>query len=70
MVKLMDKIWFFNIGVVYKYYFKYFFWCGGFIDGGDIGFIYVLLLMNEKIDSIKRVFVNKIVLEKIIFRWI
>ena len=68
MAKSMDKTRLSNTRVAHKHYFKYSLWRGGFTDGGDTGFTHVLLLMNEKTDSIKRAFVNKIALEKLTFR--
>lgn len=68
MAKPMDKTRLSNTGIANKHYFKYSLWRGGFTNGGRTRFTHVLLLMNEKADSINKAFVSKITLEKIISR--
>lgn len=60
MAKSMDETRLSNTRVADKHYFKYSLWRGRFTNGGDTGFTHVLLLMNEKADSINKAFVNKI----------
>ena len=62
----MDKTRLSNTRITDKHYFKYSLRRGGFTNGGHTRFTHVLLLKNEKADSINKAFVSKITVEKII----
>jgi len=64
MAKAMDKTRLSNTRIADEHYFKYSLWRGGFTNGGHTRFTHILLLKNEKEDSINNAFVSKMTMEK------